>query len=109
MFLSLGRAFGRLCLLSAIIVVYAATVQDNAFEDGLLGNGCSRCLGLTLKLIVFDARPSVISWWDRLVACQCLFLMYVFFYVNVVQLTTSLDVVVGGRLGVNFFPAYSNS
>ena len=32
-----------------------------------------------------------------------------FFLVNVVQLTTLLDIVVGGRLGVNFFPPTATS
>ena len=31
------------------------------------------------------------------------------FYANVVQLTTLLDIVVGGRLGVNFFPSTATS
>ena len=53
----------------------------------------------------------MIPWWDRFVACQCLFFFKgkYFCYVNVVQLTTSLDVVVGGRLGVNFFPPTATS
>ena len=31
------------------------------------------------------------------------------FYINVVQLTTLLHIVVGGRLGVNFFPPTATS
>ena len=37
--------------------------------------------------------------------CKYLF----FFKVNVVQSTTLLDIVVGGRLGVNFFPPTATS
>ena len=40
-FLPLGRAFGWLCLLPTIIVVYVTIVQVNAFH-GLLGNRCIR-------------------------------------------------------------------
>ena len=75
-FLSLGGAFGCLCLFPAIVVVYATTIQVNEFQDGLVGNRCNRSLGLTLKLTVFDVTPSVISSWDRIAACQYLFFFY---------------------------------
>ena len=71
--LSLGRAFGWLCLFPTIIVVYATTIQVNVFQDGLVGNRCNRSLGLTLRLTVFDVTPSVISSWDCIAACQYLF------------------------------------
>ena len=72
-FLLFGRAFGWLCLLPTIIVVYAIIVQVNASQKGLLENRYHQSLGLTLKLTVFDVKPSVIRLWDRLVACHCLY------------------------------------
>ena len=109
----MGRAFGWLCLFPTIIVVYATTIQVNVFQDGLVENRCNRSLGLTLKLTVFDVTPSVIFSWDRIAACQYLLFFLsentFFFLVNVVQLTTLLDIVVGGRLGVNFFPPTATS
>ena len=77
-FVSLGRAFGWLCLFPTIVVVYATTIQVKEFQGGLVGNRCNRSLGLTLKLTLFDVTPSVISSWDRIVACQYIpFFLYV--------------------------------
>ena len=74
--LSLGRAFGWLCLFPTIVVVYATTIQVNEFQDGLVGNRCKQSLGLTLKLTMFDVTPSLISSWDRIAVCQYLFFFY---------------------------------
>ena len=77
-------------------------VKVNALQNWLLKNGCRRSLGLTLKLTVF--RRQAVG--DSLVGPTC---SLPFFYGNVVQLTTSLVVVAGGRLFVNFFPPTATS
>ena len=55
-FLFLGRAFGWLRSLPTIIVVYASTIQVNAFQEELFGNRCNRSLGLTLKAVNHPAN-----------------------------------------------------
>ena len=68
-------------------------------------------LGLDLK--INSVRRYAVG--DSLVGPTCSLPVPFFFYckyffkVNVVQLTTLLDIVVGGGLGVNFFPPTATS